>query len=131
MGMTRSGLFIPFVLVEAWQFVAAGYSSLQLEAPGVDLHRAAWVPNVLAGELVTILPIGFVLCLWGARSGRILGALCAGVSGVVALVAAVMLGTDLTGTAVLFALLAVPGLILVVSSFRIRVAAPADIPPVL
>lgn len=93
--MTRPMVVVTFVAAELWQSFFGAFSSLQLGAPGVG-DRASWVPNVLVAETYTILPIGFILCLWGARWGRLLAAACAGASHVLA-VAAVVPPTDLVG----------------------------------
>lgn len=61
-GLTRSAVVVIFVVSELWQFVVGVGSSLQLAAPGVG-DRALWVPNALVGVSLTILPIGFALCL--------------------------------------------------------------------
>lgn len=111
-----------FVAAELWQFVFGAFSSLELGAPGVG-DRALWVPNVLVGETYTILPIGFILCLWGAPFGRILAAGFASVSIVLALAATVTLSAgpvDVSGSLLYFALLVAPGVALLVCASRMR-----------
>ena len=113
-GLTRSAVVVIFVVAELWQFVIGVGSSLQLAAPGVG-DRALWVPNALVGVSLTILPIGFALCLWGTQVGRRLASLCALATIVVAAMAAITLSTppiDVFGVILAFALFAAPGLAL-------------------
>jgi len=116
----RSAVVVVFVLAELWQFLFGALSSLQLGAPGVG-DRALWVPNVLVAETFTVLPIGFVLCLWGAPLARLLAAVCAAASIVLALAATVTLSAgpvDVPEFMLYFALLAAPGLALMVCVSR-------------
>jgi hypothetical protein len=118
----RSAVVVAFLAADFWQFLFAALSSLQLSAPGVG-NRALWVPNVLVGETFTILPLGFILCLWGAPLGRAVAALCAASSIVLALVATVTLAAaplDVPQSLFYFALLAAPGLVLIVCVSRMR-----------
>lgn len=127
-GMSRSVVVVLFVVAELWQFVIGAGSSLQLAAPGVG-DRALWVPNILVGVSLTILPIGFVLCLWGTPVGRRLASLCALSTIVVAAVAAVTLSVppfEVVGLGVEFALFAVPGLALLASAARMRLPSPVE-----
>jgi hypothetical protein len=117
--MTRRTVIVAFGAAELWQLFFGALSSLQLGAPGVG-DRASWASNVLVGETYTVLPIGFILCLWGAPLGRLLAAACAAASLVLALAAVVTLsapppGSDFT---LYFVLLAPPGLALMVCALR-------------
>lgn len=127
-GMSRSVVVVVFVVAELWQFVIGTGSSLQLGAPGVG-DRALWVPNILIGVSLTILPIGFVLCLWGTPVGRNLASLCALSTIVVAAAAAVTLSVppfEVVGLGVAFALFAVPGLALLASAAGMRLPSPVE-----
>lgn len=117
--MTRSMVVVAFVAAELWQLFFGAVSSLQLGAPGVG-DRASWVPNVLVAETYTILPIGFILCLWGAWMGRLLAAACAAASLGLAVAAVVTLSGPGSSFIYYFALLAPPGLALLVCVFRTR-----------
>ena len=124
----RSTVVVVFVVAELWQIFFEVVSSLSLGAPGVG-DRALWVPNVLVGETYTILPLGFILCLWGAPLGRLLAAVCAAASLILALAATVTLSAE--GWGVLefmshFALLAAPGLAFMVYVSRMRRASAGD-----
>jgi hypothetical protein len=70
---------VVFVVAELWQLFFGAGTSLALANPRVG-EGAAWVPNLLVGETYTILPLGFILCLWGAPWGRRLAAVCAAAS---------------------------------------------------
>lgn len=127
-GLTRSSVAVIFVGAELWQFVFGVGSSLQLAAPGVG-DRALWVPNALVGVALTILPIGFVLCLWGTPMGRRLASLCAFPTIVVAAVAAITLSVppfEVVGLGVAFALFAVPGLALLACAAGMRLPSPVE-----
>jgi hypothetical protein len=120
-------VIVTFVLAELYQFVAGAISSLQLGAPGVG-DRASWIPNVLVGETYTILPIGFLLCLWGRPVALVLAGVCAAASLALALAATITLHPtgvplDVPGSVVTFALLAIPGVVLMASVLRMRKAA--------
>lgn len=117
--MTRPMVVVTFAVAELWQLFFGAFSSLQLGAPGVG-DRASWVPNVLVAETYTILPIGFILCLWGARLGRLLAAACAAASLVLAVVAVVTLSVPASSFIFFFALLAPPGLALLLCVLRMR-----------
>jgi len=113
-GLTRPTVVVIFVVAELWQFVIGAGSSLQLAAPGVG-DRALWVPNALVGVSLTILPIGFALCLWGTQVARRLASLCSLATIVVAAAAALTLSVppfDVVGLAVAFALFSAAGLAL-------------------
>lgn len=124
--MTRSTVrptvVIAFIAAELWQGFFGALSSLELGAPGVG-ERGLWVPNVLVGEALTILPVGFILCLWGAPLGRVLAAACAAASLVVAVAAVLTLSTAETSFLGYLAFLAPPGLTLALCTFLMARAA--------
>lgn len=120
--LTRWTVVVVFVVAELWQLVFGAGTSLALANPRVG-QGAAWVPNVLVGETYTILPLGFILCLWGAPWGRRLAAVCAAASIILAFPASVTVSArplDVSEFAVYFALLAAPGLALMVCAVRMR-----------
>lgn len=127
-GLTRSAVAVIFVVAELWQFVFGVGSSLQLAAPGVG-DRALWVPNALVGVALTILPIGFALCLWGTQVGRRLASLCSLATIVVAAAAAMVLSVppfDVVGLVLAFALFSGPGLALLACAGGMRRAPEAE-----
>jgi len=87
----RLTIVLAWIVAEAYQFFFGAFTSLQLGAPGIG-QRASWAPNLLVAEAFTVLPVGFLLCLWGTQLGRTLAAVGAAAMIVVALVAAVALG---------------------------------------
>jgi hypothetical protein len=117
--VTRRTVVVVFIAAEVWQFFFGAFSSLQLGAPGVG-DRASWVPNVLVGETYTILPIGFILCLWGSSAGRILAAVCALASLVLGIAAVLTLSTPASTFIPYFLVLAPPGIALLLCAYRIR-----------
>ncbi|MDQ6795316.1 MAG: hypothetical protein M3067_10965 [Chloroflexota bacterium] len=126
--MTRWAVFVTFVVAELWQLLFGAGTSLALANPRVS-RAADWVPNVLVGETYTILPIGFILCLWGALWGRRLSAVCAAASILLAFVASATVSArplDVTEFAVYLALLTAPGLALMVCALRTRPARAPD-----
>jgi multisubunit Na+/H+ antiporter MnhF subunit len=126
--MTRWAVFVTFVAAEFWQLVFGTGTSLALANPRV-IRAADWVPNVLVGETYTILPIGFILCLWGALWGRRLAAVGAVASILLAFVASATVSArplDVSEFAVYFALLVAPGLALMVCALRTRPARAVD-----
>ena len=122
--MTRRQVLVAFALTELWQLFAGGFSSLQLGAPGVG-DRASWVPAFLVAETYSLLPIGFILCLWGSPIGRILAAACGMASLAMAVVAVVVLSSPASSFAYGLVLLAPPGLALIVCAWRLRPATTA------
>ena len=87
------------------------------------------MPNILVGVSLTILPIGFVLCLWGTPAGWRLASLCALSTIVVAAVAAITLSVppfEVVGLGVAFALFAVPGLALLACTAGMRLPSPVE-----
>lgn len=120
--MTRRTVVVVFVVAELWQLFFGAGTSLALANPRVG-EGAAWVPNLLVGETYTILPLGFILCLWGAPWGRRLAAVCAAASIALAFPASVTVSArplDVSEFAVYFALLAPPGLALMLCALRMR-----------
>ncbi len=109
--MTRRKIIISFLLAAAWQFFFGAFSSLQLGAPGVG-DRASWVPNLLVTEAYTLLPVGFLLCLWGAPIARVLAAVAGVASLGLAVVAVVTLSSPASSFIYGLLLLAPPGLAL-------------------
>lgn len=87
------------------------FTSLSLAAPGVG-PEAEWIPRALIAEAVTIIPLGFLLCVQG--SDRAL--LIAGVIGVGSLLLSMVAASliDYEGASFLqqFVWIAVPGLVL-------------------
>jgi hypothetical protein len=117
--MTRRRVAAVFVLSAVWQLFWGGFSSLQLGAPGVG-DRASWVPNVLVLEAVTLLPLGFLLCLWGSPAARALAAICAAASLLIALVGVVTLSSPASSFIYGAPFLALPGLALLMCVLRMR-----------
>jgi hypothetical protein len=90
---------------------------------------AANVSTVLVDEAFTLLPLGFILCLWGSFWGRRLALVCGAASIVLALAATVAMaggGSAVApfGTPWGLALLAIPGVTLIVF-VRLMQKAPA------
>jgi hypothetical protein len=122
-------MVVAFVLAELWQFFFGAFSSLQLGAPGVG-DRASWVPNILLGETVTLLPLGFLGCLWGAPAGRLLGAACAVASVAVGVAAVFVLSSAESSFIFGLPFLAVPGLVLLTAAWKGRAWTTSDPAPV-
>lgn len=117
--MTRRWVAAIFILAAVWQLFFGAFSSLQLGAPGVG-DRASWVPNVLVLETVTLLPVGFLLCLWGSPAARALAAICALISLVIALIAVVTLSSPASSFIPGAPFLVLPGLALLMCALRMR-----------
>jgi hypothetical protein len=117
--MTRRQVLVAFALAELWQLFAAGFSSLQMGAPGVG-DRASWVPGFLVVQTYSLLPVGFILCLWGSPVGRILAAACGVASLAMAVVAVVLLSSPASSFAYGLVLLAPPGMALIMCAWRHR-----------
>jgi hypothetical protein len=113
----RPALVVTFIVNEVYQVFFGAFTSLQLGAPGVG-DRASWVPNFLVAEAFTILPLGFVLRIWGARVGRPIATICAVAMLLVALAGSVTLSRSLGELFVFFGLLAPPWIALLVSGLR-------------
>jgi len=121
----RRSAVVMWLAAEVYQVFFGVFTSLQLGAPGIGA-RASWAPNVLVAEAFTILPIGFVLCLWGTQSGRALAGLGAAIMVGVAFVAGVTLGRSPSEGVGFFLFLVPPAVALVVSALRVRWATAAD-----
>lgn len=117
--MTRRAVVVTFVGAELWQLFFGAFTSVQMAAPGVG-DRASWVTGVLVAETYTLLPLGFLLCLWGAPVGRLLAAVCAAASLILAVVAVVTLSSTQSSFIYFFPLLAPPGVALLVCVWRMR-----------
>jgi hypothetical protein len=113
------------IAAEAYQVFFGAMTSLQLGAPGIG-DRASWAPNVLVAEAFSILPLGFLLCLWGAPIGRTIATVCAVVMAFVALGAVATLSRSPSEFLVFFAMLAPPWVALLFSVRRMRRAAAAS-----
>lgn len=119
--VTRRAIVVLFVLAELWQLFFGGFSSIQLGAPGVG-DRAAWVPSIMMGQAITLLPLGFIGCLWGAPAGRLLGAACGIASLALAVVAVVTLSSAESSFIYGLPFLAVPGVMLLAVAWKGTVA---------
>lgn len=120
--MTRWNVIVLFVVAEIWQIFFGAGTSLALGNPRVG-EGASWVPNVLVYEGFTLLPVGFILCLWGVPLARRLAALCAAVSLGLAAVGSYGVSArplEVSEFLVYFALLAVPGIVLLLCVVRMR-----------
>jgi hypothetical protein len=117
--MTRRAVVIAFVVAEIWQFFFGAFSSLQLGAPGVGT-RASWVPNILVAEAFTLLPLGFALAFWGTPLGRVIAAVCAVGSLVLAIVAGITLSSPESSFLFAIPILAPPGLLLAAAAWKRR-----------
>jgi hypothetical protein len=115
----RLTIVIAWIAAEAYQVFFGAFTSLQLGAPGIG-NRASWAPNLLVAEAFTVLPIAFLLCLWGTQLGRTLATVGAAAMIVVALVAAAALGRWPSELVMFFALLLPAPLALAWSTRRMR-----------
>jgi hypothetical protein len=113
------------IAAEAYQVFFGAMTSLQLGAPGIG-DRASWAPNVLVAEAFTVLPLGFLLSLWGAPIGRTIATVCAVAMVVVGLAAAATLARSPAEFLVFFAMLAPPWIALLLSVRRMQRAAAAS-----
>jgi hypothetical protein len=98
-----------WLLAEAYQFFFGAITSIQVAAPGVGM-RASWAPNWLVAESITLLPLGFVLCLWGNRIGRLVVIACGLAMIGIGVAAAAALSRDPMEALTFFALMAPPWL---------------------
>ena len=114
----RPAVVVIFIVAEIYQAFFGALTSLQLGAPGIG-DRAAWAPTLLVDEAFTILPAGFVLCLWGVPMARRIASVCALVMLVLLGAAAVTLGRSVSEMIVFFVLLAPPPIALLASA-RLR-----------
>ena len=118
---TRIGVVLTRIAAEAYQLFFGAFTSLQLGAPGIG-DRASWAPNLLVAEAFTILPVGFLLALWGTPAGRTIALAGAMVILAVDLAAAATLGRWLSESVMFFLLLAPPAVLLARSTIRMRQA---------
>jgi hypothetical protein len=107
----RGQVAVIWIAAEAYQLFFGAFTSLQLGAPGIG-DRASWAPNLLVAEAFSLLPLGFLLCLWGAPRGRALAAVCGVAMLVVALAAAAALSRSPVELLTFFLLLVPPALAL-------------------
>ena len=124
--MNRLTIALIWIGAEVWQVFFGAFTSLQLGAPGVG-DRASWVPNVLVGEAFTILPLAFLLCLWGAPLGRMIATLGAGAMIAVALAGTATLSRSPSEFLVFFALVAPPWFALLMAVRRMGNASEAPV----
>ncbi len=75
---------------------------------------------MLVAETYTLLPLGFAMCVWGARVGRLVAALCAAASVALAVAAAVTLSSPQSSFLYGLPFLVVPGLALLACVVRMR-----------
>lgn len=113
--MTRSiglpTLIAIWIVAELYQLFYGAFTSVQIAAPDVGI-RSSWAPNLLVAETITLLPLGFVLCLWGNRIGRLVAIGCGLAMVAVDAAAAAALGRDVPEAVSFFATLAPPWLAL-------------------
>ena len=114
----RPAVVVIFIVAEIYQVFFGALTSLQLGAPGIG-DRAAWAPTLLVDEGFTILPFGFVLCLWGLPTPRRIASICALLMIAVLGAAAVTLGRSVSEMIVFFVLL-IPPPIALLASARVR-----------
>jgi hypothetical protein len=100
-----------WIVAEAYQFFFGAITSIQIAAPGVGM-RASWAPNWLVAESITLLPLGFVLCLWANRIGRLVAIACWLAMIGIGVAAAAALSRDPMEALTFFALMAPPWLAL-------------------
>jgi hypothetical protein len=115
--MDRAKTVAWWIGAEVWQVFFGAFTSLQLGAPGVG-DRASWVPNLFVAEAFTILPVAFLLCLWGAPIGRTIATLGAAVMIALAVVGATVLSRSPADFLQFFVMLAPPWLVLLASIRR-------------
>jgi hypothetical protein len=121
----RIGVVVTWIAAEAYQVFFGAFTSLQLGAPGIG-DRASWAPNLLVTEAFTILPIAFLLALWGTPASRRIALAGAAVMLVVDLAAAATLGRWLSESVVFFLLVAPPAVLLARSANRMRQASASN-----
>ena len=114
--MSRSALrvagIVAMLVTLAYQMFAGAVTSLAWAAPGVD-PGLRWLTDVLIYEAATLLPLGFVLCLWGSPWGLRGAGACAAASLLLGLVAAIAFGAS-DSPFFFLVLLVPPGAILLV-----------------
>ena len=122
--MDRAKIVVWWIGAEVWQVFFGAFTSLQLGAPGVG-DRASWVPNLFVAEAFTILPLAFLLCLWGAPIARTIATLGATVMIALAVVGATMLARSPAEFVEFFIMVAPPWLALLASIRRVGRASDA------
>ena len=120
----RRSAVVMWLAAEVYQVFFGAFTSLQLGAPGVG-DRASWVPNVFVAEAFTILPVAFLLCLWGAPIGRTIATLGATVMIGVAAVGSASLSRSPADFLVFFVMVGPPWLALLASIRRMSRASDA------
>lgn len=119
----RIGVVVTWIAAEVWQAFFGALSSLQIAAPGVG-ERASWVPNLFVAEAATLVPVGFLLLLWGRPAARSLAMVVAVVMLAIAAYGATILGRASLDGLPFFILLAPPPLLLIFTTRRVRRAVP-------
>ena len=113
--MTRSiglpTLIAIWIVAELIQLFNGAWTSVQIAAPGVGI-RSSWAPNLLVAETFTILPLGFVLCSWGNRIGRMVAIGCGLAMIAVDVATAIALGRNPLEAVSFFGMMAPPWLTL-------------------
>lgn len=123
--MDRAKIVVWWIAAEVWQFFFGAFTSLQLGAPGVG-NRASWVPNLFVGEAFTVLPLAFLLCLWGAPIARTVAMLGAAVMIALAVLGSATLARSPAEFVEFFLMVAPPWLALLASIRRMgRTSDPA------
>jgi hypothetical protein len=122
--MDRAKIVVWWIAAEVWQVFFGAFTSLQLGAPGVG-DRASWVPNVFVAEAFTVLPVSFLLCLWGAPIGRTIATLGAAAMIAVAVVGCTTLSRSPGDFLQLFVMVGPPWLALLASIRRMGRASDA------
>lgn len=115
--MDRAKIVVWWIAAEVWQVFFGAFTSLQLGAPGVG-NRASWVPNLFVAEAFTILPLAFLLCLWGTPIARMIATLGAAVMIALAVVGSTMLARSPAEFVEFFLMVAPPWLVLLASIRR-------------
>jgi hypothetical protein len=107
-----------WIVAELYQLFYGAFTSVQIAAPGVGI-RSSWAPNLLVAETITLLPLGFVLCLWGTRIGRLVAIGCGLAMIAVDVATAAALGRD-PGEAVSFFVTMAPPWLALFGALRLR-----------
>ena len=115
--MNRAKIVVWWIAAEVWQVFFGAFTSLQLGAPGVG-NLASWVPNLFVAEAFTILPLAFLLCLWGTPIARMIATLGAAVMIALAVVGSTMLARSPAEFVEFFLMVAPPWLVLLASIRR-------------
>ena len=113
----RPVTIVAFIVAEAWQVFFGAFTSLQLGAPGIG-DRASWVPNLFVAEAFTVLPLAFLLCLWGTPIARMIATIGAAVMIAVAVVGSATLARSPAEFVEFFLMVAPPWLALLASVRR-------------